>query len=897
MRHGGTGNQYIFYNHLLYTQSDHTSNTCNFIRGIENSVVSSGTGINTEMHGINTYVLKDGGSTGATTTMYGIKSEVEVDAGTVTNAYSYHAHIDRDGGTLTNGYLYYGNYAGTVGTKWGIYLTGESKNYFSGTLECDGRIYADNGCHVRGDWLRVNGSNGIYFESYGGGWHMTDSTWIRAYNSKPIWVTDHIHVHQADTGVATLSAYGDSQGTGRLYVGQDGSYGGGIEYNGDNSPTSTGAGADYITLYRVNNGTYDWTARNYYSNNDWSFRGQVYAAGAFYTDANRSVIRGGSPTLYFRDTDQMSAMIHNNGNLLYILRGGTDTETWSQVNGQWPWVFNLSNNDSTCGGNLYIKGTDLTMSNAWSPGVYYRIMGYNNAKQIQFSYNDGTWISDNNSIRFGVGGTQGTGGLYNERMRITSGGNVGIGVTSPAHRLDVNGTVYVGNSSILMSGYDQGNSNNIEYSQYVGKQYSGRILAGMEIENVRTNSAGTAIAVNGSYGQKLHFRAHDYGISGGSVGDRAMSIVGNNVGIGTTSPALGFHVNVQYQIAGLTTIGSGIIYNDIATAKWRQRTGGYRLNFERHDSTSVSNYTSWTSRGYLDPNATDARMNFTGQHRTFVNGIPFTEAPNKEGLIVCANNDTYIKMSDGIAYGSNAITINECLPVVSLSQKMHDKSCFGVISLSEDPETREEAAGAFVSIIDKELGDTRIFVNSVGEGGIWVVNTNGTLESGDYITTSNVPGYGMKQDDDLLHNYTVAKITMNCDFNPNLQKVKRIKKKMTNVKYWVYVSNQTVSKEEYDKLQPGYRRIIQDENGYDIYQTNDRTEWTRDPVEENLETFTETRNELLNDLDEYGQLQWEDTDEFETAYKIRYLDTDGNITDEASHVYKAAFVGCTYHCG
>jgi hypothetical protein len=97
-------------------------------------VVSSGTGINTEIHGINTYVLKDGGSTAATTTMYGIKSEVEVDAGTVTNAYSYHAHIDRDGGTLTNGYLYYGSYAGTVTTNWGLYLTGESKNYFSGSL-------------------------------------------------------------------------------------------------------------------------------------------------------------------------------------------------------------------------------------------------------------------------------------------------------------------------------------------------------------------------------------------------------------------------------------------------------------------------------------------------------------------------------------------------------------------------------------------------------------------------------------------------------------------------------------------------------------------------------------------------------------------------------------------
>jgi hypothetical protein len=59
--------------------------------------------------------------------------------------------------------------------------------HISSTLECDGRIYADNGCHVRGDWLRVNGTTGIYFESYGGGWRMTDSTYVRCYSDKVIY--------------------------------------------------------------------------------------------------------------------------------------------------------------------------------------------------------------------------------------------------------------------------------------------------------------------------------------------------------------------------------------------------------------------------------------------------------------------------------------------------------------------------------------------------------------------------------------------------------------------------------------------------------------------------------------------------------------------------------------
>lgn len=48
---------------------------------------------------------------------------------------------------------------------------------------------------------------------------------------------------------------------------------------------------------------------------------------------------------------------------------------------------------------------------------------------------------------------------------------------------------------------------------------------------------------------------------------------------------------------------------------------------------------------------------------------------------------------------------------------------------------------------------------SLGEGCILVTNVNGNIENGDYITTSNISGYGMKQDDDILHNYTVAKCT------------------------------------------------------------------------------------------------------------------------------------------
>ena len=55
--------------------------------------------------------------------------------------------------------------------------------------------------------------------------------------------------------------------------------------------------------------------------------------------------------------------------------------------------------------------------------------------------------------------------------------------------------------------------------------------------------------------------------------------------------------------------------------------------------------------------------------------------------------------------------------------------------------------------------------NAVGEGKILVTDTNGNIETGDYICSSTRTGHGEKQDDDLLHNYTVAKATQPMDFS------------------------------------------------------------------------------------------------------------------------------------
>lgn len=88
-----------------------------------------------------------------------------------------------------------------------------------------------------------------------------------------------VNIKCDDNGTATLNIMGDNQGTGKVYVGQSSTYGGGIEYNGDNSPVTSNSGHDYITLYRHTSqpgsaGTF-WTARNHVNSNTWEFVGAV----------------------------------------------------------------------------------------------------------------------------------------------------------------------------------------------------------------------------------------------------------------------------------------------------------------------------------------------------------------------------------------------------------------------------------------------------------------------------------------------------------------------------------------------------------------------------------------------------------------------------------------------
>jgi hypothetical protein len=162
---------------------------------------------------------------------------------------------------------------------------------------------------------------------------------------------------------------------------------------------------------------------------------------------------------------------------------------------------------------------------------------------------------------------------------------------------------------------------------------------------------------------------------------------------------------------------------------------------------------------------------------------------------------------------------------------------------------------------------------------------------------------------------------MSCDFNPNTITVKQHKKVFKTNKYWIkYTSYEEVAYKVYEDT-PDDQRIM------DTLQEFLNTEIEEPPISlaeyNSLEPEVQAKytpesrvryrtrgvdrrkyeepppDEYVDDLDANGISILEDvpSGETELEYKIRYLDSVGAITDEAGASCKAAFVGCTYHCG
>lgn len=131
---GEITNAYPSYNYILNNNAGHLENArteYNYLRNDKGTIKNA--------RGIYNYIR-------------------QYESGTITNAYGTQSYIRRDAGTINNGYLFYGSYSGTIGTKYGVYVSGEDKNYFSNSVGIGTgspgsyKLYVKGNAYTTGSW-------------------------------------------------------------------------------------------------------------------------------------------------------------------------------------------------------------------------------------------------------------------------------------------------------------------------------------------------------------------------------------------------------------------------------------------------------------------------------------------------------------------------------------------------------------------------------------------------------------------------------------------------------------------------------------------------------------------------------------------------------------------------
>ena len=143
-------------------------------------------------------------------------------------------------------------------------------------------------------------------------------------------------------------------------------------------------------------------------------------------------------------------------------------------------------------------------------------------------------VNTNGSVALGGDATTTVGALDGASMVITSTGNVGIGTTSPASKLDVWGTMNVNGTGNLLT-FGDGSSGNSAYLSFNGRAYMGQNAAsGFNIQSISSRPITFSVADTWGQGEKMRISTN------------------GNVGIGSSTPS-----------SRLTVVGDGYFGGNI----------------------------------------------------------------------------------------------------------------------------------------------------------------------------------------------------------------------------------------------------------------------------------------------------------------------------------------------
>jgi len=500
-----------------------------------------------------------------------------------------------------------------------------------------------------------------------------------------------------------------------------------------NSLTISENGSNLISKYTLSNNNSNW---NWGSNTaSWSSNNNSNLPTLYAPSNAMSNWNWGSNTALWSS--------NNTSNLPTLFASSNGMSNWNWGSNTASWSSNALSNYSV---NATLSNYGLKTQTDWgSNTAFWSSNALSNYALSNHSHADKYW----------TGGTD----------KTYTYCNVGIGTNSPTQKLDVRGKVY------------------IEVSSSQGLHVFNNELSSLENPAeifLERNSFG--FVQRCAVGMDRAGRDFFIWVNGS---DRLNITTDGNVGIGE-QPSVNYKLGVNGKVK--TAKGIHIENGFDGLYLWGNCNVNYKWNIAHDvngegDSCGNLNFyadsdgaNTLTHIAYIedDVNIGATKLNFTGSHRV-VEETANIDPERDWGLIVVASGKYNSLLPKLKKKQIENITIDEALPTVKLCSKRKDKAVLGVVSgndtLTKDGQRRVIHQGNFKSCMKKEADDKRLVINALGEGAVWVVNTNGNFENGDFITTSSIAGYGERQDDDLIHNYTLGKITCDVDWSyKNLDK-------------------------------------------------------------------------------------------------------------------------------
>ena len=744
---GGDAQSAAMYGHIARTYNyanGANANTLTSAYGINSGVYQYGSGIISNAFGsINQIIAGNNSVTGNVTTAYGV----------------YSAITSNTAMTIGTGYLYYGTHSGTTTTnKYGIYLTGETSNYFSGSVSVGGDVTITGNLTVNGTTTTINSttisvddknielgsvSSPTNTTADGGGitlkgttdktfnWVNATTAWTSSENMNLAtgkqYTINNVLVANSSTlgsGITTSSLTqvgtigtgvwqgttiaGQYGGTGVINTGKTITLGGNISTansfttSGNYALTLTQTGATSLTLPTsgtvvsldaLNNftantitanltgtssssnnasylgGNYTWaapaalggttansgqfttltlttntatigTAAYYVANGNFGIgtSGPTYTLEASGATKSIAVTGTGNPAFYAISSDAA-------GIPFITLQNGS--YSWQNRNngtaGDLSWAVNGSERMRiTLGGNLVIGNGDTSatpISNILraTNGSGTDIAGA--SLTIQGGRGTGTGAGGSLIFSTSLSGTTGSSlNAATEAMRIVANGNIGIGTTSPAAKLDVRTPAGTAANQYIFTGSNAAAAT-LQFGQTGAIGWNTGITATDGFYQIGIDTGGVGYTINRS---GTAISAHSWLTSG----TEAMRIVANgNVGIGTTSPLAKVHSQVNtFTTADMVAYkaynnqGVGVYANFQNSTTGTAITDGFLIGINDSEDVVLSNYEA--TNMLFSTNATEAM-------RIAANGnVGIGNTAPAQKLVV--SGDTYLTGNVGI---------------------------------------------------------------------------------------------------------------------------------------------------------------------------------------------------------------------------------------------------------